>query len=348
MFIAIYSYVCFCENIIFFPTSIKKFLEKKYYGKKKDFENFWTATLEEINVIYERKAEMWEDEMLNLLTKKAVTTNFINQDHPGEKNKRAGFLNYEFGKGKIGYEKFGIDRMDSLIEIHFEEAYLQDGSLNLGKSLEELAKKIIEEYPETQYIVGRSWILDHKISQRIGFEIMERTEGLNNFSTWYQLMDKDGQINEKRLARFERDGRLPFQVALGIIPVEKFLELYLPDEMRGKIKLKEIRKEERERAKNLRKLGEVFEKKFKQMSREEAISFFKKTSLLDENFKNNELKEYLNFLYDAREQGIDLADIGKHYLDKIEAFKKNMERKFLATPTEKEIFIGPKKFRQQI
>ncbi|HOX10847.1 MAG TPA: hypothetical protein P5323_02625 [Candidatus Moranbacteria bacterium] len=326
--------------------NVKREYEARYPDKKKDLEEFWALLSEEIKNIHEQKADNWEEEISNLTAKKVDALGPINMDHSSEKSNRAGMIKYNLDKGNQDFEKFGIGIMEPYIEIHFGEAYRQEGGvghMKLRESFEKLAQDIVEKYPETQFVIGRSWILDHqKIADRIGFKIVEKTDSLDHFSTWWQLMDKDGQIGKEQMKRFREEGKLHFQVALGIIPVEEFLKKHLPNEMRGKIKLKKMKDEDREKMLAFNEERKIFGEKFEQMSKEEIVSFIKEASYLRDNFETDEVQYLVSLLCEMKDKGINLMNPGEDYAKRMKEIRKSME-KFLPAVVEKEIFIEPRK-----
>jgi len=330
-------------------TSIKKHAELTYQtfhaGSKEGFENFWLPIAEEINKIYEEKTDDWQEKVADLMVDKIKSLGLVIADHSAEKENRTGIIKYNLDKGTQDFEKFGIGTLEPYVEIHFDEAYRQKGdarSLNLKKSLEELARKIVEKHPEAKYIVGRSWILDHKIADRMGFKIVEKTDSLDHFSTWWQLMDKNGQIDQRRLERFAKEGKLHFQVALGIIAVEDFLNRYLPDEMRGKVKLKEMKKEDSENLALYYAKADEFRKSFGQMSKAEISEYFKNIPYLGEHFETGEVRDLISLLCEIKDKGLDPVNPGEDYAERMKRIRESID-KFLPKLSEKEIFIEPRK-----
>ena len=329
-------------------TAFEKNIANEYQRRcsigKEEFEKIQASILEEINKIYENGGKEWKEEAVNFITEKVELLgpfNF-NDSEPGKE--KAGIINYKLEKGKLGFEKFGIDEEDSFINVHFDEVYLQKekvGKKKLIESLERLAKDIVEKYPETQYVVGRSWILDNPLAERLGFEIVEREASLDHTSTWWQLMDRNGQINEKKKSELLREGALPSQVALGLIKVEEFLKRYLPNEMRGSIKLKKIKEEDKEKLKMLRDQSKIFGERFEQMSKEEILFFFKQLPFLGENFEKDDIKELLDFFYEVKDNGSKWENVAKDYPERIKKLKAVAE-KYMPKPAEEEVIIEPK------
>jgi hypothetical protein len=86
-----------------------------------------------------------------------------------------------------------------------------------------------------------SWLLDTPLASRLGFQRIEDNETKqNNFSTWLQFIDKNGEIDSKRFNQFLKTEELPYKSVKAIMLVEDFLKKYLPENRRGKVILKEV------------------------------------------------------------------------------------------------------------
>ena len=145
-------------------------------------------------------------------------------------------------------EKIGFSKYDKYLEVHAkyffenEEEKLNEGMI--VSDLNKIAEYIIDKEPATAAIIGRSWLLDTPIARHLGFTKIENQESdQNDLSAWLQFVDKDGQISKKRFEKFLEKGELPFKSVKSYIPVERFLSLYLPQERKGKVVLKEIDEE---------------------------------------------------------------------------------------------------------
>lgn len=144
-------------------------------------------------------------------------------------------------------EGLGFSQFDHFIEIHVEDFY-RTSEKNLGPELIKndlavLAEYIIDQEPQTAAVIGKSWLLDTPLADRLGFKKIEsdgRNEKQNDFSTWLQFVDKNGQIDQKRFSEFSETGELPYKSTKAYMPIEEFLQRYLPENRRGKIILKEV------------------------------------------------------------------------------------------------------------
>jgi len=148
-------------------------------------------------------------------------------------------------------EKLGFSRFDRFLEIHLEEFYQANAS-HFGPDLikndfGKLAEYIIDKEKAVAAVLGRSWLLSTPIAERLGFhKIDETTLGQLDLSAWLQFIDKDGDIDQKRLSRFLETGELPYQSVRGYIATEDFLRRYLPPERRGKVCLKAAKPDRRD------------------------------------------------------------------------------------------------------
>jgi hypothetical protein len=320
--------------------------KKRRSKKEEGFGEFLQPIVVEIDRMYGQKKEGWQEEIIDLAFRKMKELGPVQSD--GKKipeDKKAGFIHYDIQTGNDAYEKYGIENADTILEIHFEEAYRQGSEINASKlkdSLELLAAAIVKQYPQTKHIIGRSWLLDHKIAERMGFKIIERTDSLDHGSTWWQFMDKNGQISKDRMERFAKTGELPFKVALGIIPVEEFLKKYLPDEMRGRVMLQEVKEEDKQKLADFFEQAKKLKEGFVQMSKEEVLSHIKSMPLFSENLEKAEMKELIMTLEEAKDSGETLDDFEKKNPERMRKIGREVD-KMINRFSDKEIFIAPKK-----
>jgi hypothetical protein len=238
-----------------------------------------TWILQELKHQYDsRTSDGFDKNARDLFQQKIVDTVsiFFKEDHKNWIEKTEEFIKNEIEKlgpiqkkekqdnnqdiKKIGLIEFGIeDNLGHLlpnsnledspyVSIHFPELYKQKDndvknlfSVNLSKSLGELAQKIIDKYPETKAIVGESWLMSTPVAQRIGFTIIDHNSkrGLGG-QFWGQFINSTGQIDNERVSKFLKTGEPPYKVSTGVMMIEDFLRKYLPEEKRGKIILKDL------------------------------------------------------------------------------------------------------------
>jgi len=148
-------------------------------------------------------------------------------------------------------KKIGFSKFDHFVEVHVEEFY-NTGEENLSpgliiSDLGVVAENIIDKNPEAVAVIGESWLFSTPIAHRLGFRKLEiDTSKPNDFSTWLQFIDKNGEINQKRFNEFLKTGELPYKSIKAYIPTEEFLKKYLPENRRGKVLLKEINKDRKD------------------------------------------------------------------------------------------------------
>lgn len=110
-----------------------------------------------------------------------------------------------------------------------------------------MAEHIIDKEPETTAVIGKSWLLDTPLAGRLGFQQVEDNETKqNDFSTWLQFIDKNGEINQKRFNQFLKTEELPYKSTKAYMLIEDFLRRYLPENRRGKVILKEVNSERKD------------------------------------------------------------------------------------------------------
>ncbi len=145
-------------------------------------------------------------------------------------------------------EKYGFSKADHFVEVHVEDFY-NTGEKNLGSELISsdlgvVAEYILDKEPEAAAVIGKSWLLDTPLADRLGFKkIADNNIKQNDFSTWLQFIDKNGQIDHKRFKALLKTGELPYQSIKGYILTEEFLSRYLPAHRRGVVMLKELNKD---------------------------------------------------------------------------------------------------------
>jgi hypothetical protein len=182
--------------------------------------------------------EGWRDRILNIIH--ATYPPHEIGEYDGSDSGRSAISYHVWENQDLNYE--GIDRSYAGMDIHLTKAYLVDLKVSherLRQEFGKLAVTIIDKYPHVRYVMGRSWIMDHPLMRKIGFKVLDRYASLDHESTWWQLIDKDGQINNTVLERLRSTGKLPFEVVLAFMPVEEFLAKFLPNERRGRIVLED-------------------------------------------------------------------------------------------------------------
>jgi len=233
-------------------------------------------------------------------------------------------------------KKLGFSRLDHFVEVHVEDFY-NTSEKNLGSELIKsdlgvVAEYIIDKEPEAVAVIGKSWLLNTPLVSRLGFQKVEDdTIKQNDFSTWLQFIDKNGQIDQKRFNEFLKTGELPYESIKGYIPTEEFLKKYLPENRRGKVILKEMNKDRknfwlklendiqpiRSEWDNLLKNGDDFD------------NFIKNNKSLNEvlNFvSSNEKQKYIQFLKIMYNSNITWSNFYEHKNQDIEEVDKKINK----------------------
>lgn len=167
------------------------------------------------------------------------------KNEEGQIENRAGIIDFnslkepyipDISQIEAALRKEGFSELDGFLQIHLPSQFGAETKINprtIKESLTSLAEKIIDKHPETHAVIAVSWLLSHPIFQRfIKMKIIG--EGSIN---WRQLIGNNGQIEQARVKEFFSTGRMPYRNLIGYIPVEKFLQEYLPAERRGESKL---------------------------------------------------------------------------------------------------------------
>lgn len=244
------------ENIILRPVfQLEEFNFKKYQEKTDLFlKDFYL----ELDAIYETYSFDLDKISSLVNSKKGAIKKYLNIENfkEFERNAKEGdakVLNFnkinnikvDAGKEYQDLEKLGFSEFDHFIEIHVEDFYNTDQN-SLGPELIKsdfglVAEHIIDKEPEIVAVIGKSWLLDTPLASRLGFQRIEDNETKqNNFSTWLQFIDKNGEIDSKRFNQFLKTEELPYKSVKAIMLVEDFLKKYLPENRRGKVVLKEV------------------------------------------------------------------------------------------------------------
>ncbi len=242
-----------------------------------------------INEIHDKKESGWEEQILSFIDEKVNALGIKEKKYEPE---RIGIMYFDKISGEDRIEKFGIDYDDEILSIHISEAFLHEDTKLAPSSIKtimsKLAETIVEKYPQIKAVVGESWLIDTPVAKRLGFTVVENADvPQNNNSVWYQFIRQDGQIDEKRVNDLLENGEPPFKAKLGFIPVVKFLELYLPDDKRGKeIILKERDPADTETALLLQEEGQALRDSWSSLSSSEVLEKIGKSKelnlLLDE------------------------------------------------------------------
>ena len=199
--------------------------------------------LEEIEAMHAEKSPGWEAKMLKRLH--AAKEAYGPEPEGEEQTERFGLFKFNMREQK-GLEAYGIETDDPCLEMHVERAFLKQDAKVAPKALKEslvkLAETIVDRYPHAKAVVGHSWLMDTPLAKRLGFTVPKDVETPQvGMSVWYQFIDKNGQIDAKKVRELFEKGEPPHRARLGFILTEEFLRRYLPPERRGReIVLKDV------------------------------------------------------------------------------------------------------------
>ena len=203
------------------------------------------SLMADIDELRRVRAPGWSREIVRVLEEARPMIKGVPLEH-------FGLLEYQASANPKRIEQMaeiGLKPGDEYGEIHFRAPSMSPGEkfglAELKSSLAKLAVEIVTNAPHVRAVSGKSWLMDTPIAKRLGFREMpsenHRRKGMNY---WYQFLDQNGDIDEKRAGKLFEGGKAPYETKLGAMSVEDFLERYLPDELRGKeIMLKVTRPE---------------------------------------------------------------------------------------------------------
>lgn len=230
----------------------------------------------------------------------------------------------------------GFSKSDKFLEVHFDN-FFRTNVVNLGPELikddlAKLAEMIVKEKPEIAAIIGQSWLLSTPIAGRLGFKrIEDNSNQQNNFSTWLQFVDRHGQIDQKRFDKFLETSELPFKSVKAYIPVEEFLKMYLPENLRGKVVLKEIDKNKEEEFENIANemtfLRNVWDDLINSGSDFESLISYEILNKALNLLSQEDRDKFLVFLKKMFEQGVKMDDLNRYQDSEIIEINQKINQK---------------------
>lgn len=166
----------------------------------------------------------------------------------------------------------------------------------------------------------------------MGFKVVENEDDytINDMSAWLQFVDKNGNIDKKRFNKFIKEGNIPHKSVIAYMSTEDFLKKYLPEDRKGKIKLKKTNKERADfwdKIKNdSKKVKQSWEDLIKKDSDfnefiNSAEALMKVLDFLSEKSK----KDYLLFLEKMFSKKIKWDDFCKYKNDKIKLIEDEIK-----------------------
>jgi len=313
-------------------TQIKEVIEPSPKDKQisPEFQEAVANLKNDIDRIHETLSSDWEMQILERIKR---FKDEWGEKRPTETKQLAGIFAYRQMRSEHGIERYGIDDMDRVLEIHLNDAD-DVTAAKIKRSMEQLARLIVERYPDTRAVVGRSWLMDHPLAKRLGFSVIDDPNtSTRGYNFWLQFIDRTGHVNPERAKELFETGNIRHQSKTGFIPVEQFLERYLPAELRKdpitlKILDPEWKEEERDYRQETKRLGDAWP----HMTVEDIEQIFRSngafkrrldelgmTELTHEQFR---LEKQAGHTSEQMEQNGEIQRIGKALRDRVEERKR--------------------------
>ncbi len=334
------------SKYLFDYTTLDNQLVEEYYKRvgKKDFNeeicNNWLQNIfNEIGIIYDSQDMEWRENVFSFIKEKINEIGPEKKDYNDEdeekekKEKNLGLIHFNVTKEKK-LSEYGLRPKDACLDVHLSDLYKQKEEnseiVNIfsGNSWSQLACDIVDKHPDIKAVIGRSWLIDSPLGQRIGFTKYGENKSLRNGSFWGQFIDENGKIKKEKIDKFLRTGQPDYFVSMGFIKVKDFLGKYLPDGRKGPVKLKDRTREsiifENEKEKTIKEI----EKRFNELSYEK-INKLIMNSVFSDFFKTSLGVEFLSFLEIAKSKNLKSFDEIKseRYLELKKEFRKFIEEK---------------------
>jgi len=311
--------------------------------KDGEYENLKNIYLSKILEFYNQDKDSWKEKTLSLLKEEKEKAEAVKRNIPEKETEemveghdlyrsgRAGIINFtsDIGvdlKKMFSGTDFGLKEDASYMSLHLESLFKQhfgknDKNIFSDDSLSKLAVKIVKEYPETEAIVGLSWVMDTPIAKRVGFHVYKRFKYAEVGMFWGQFVDSKGQIDQGRVKKFLETGEAPYQIAVGAIKTEDFLKKYLPKEFRGNISLKELNPEFDEKKYQseyelIREMGRNWDI----MEEKDIMHILYQCSFAKEFNETNDGKGFIDFFFRMKKEKKTSKDLEKE--PELNSYKK--------------------------
>lgn len=243
----------------------------------------------------------------------------------------AGAINYNLRQGGHGLEEYGFDRnLDQALEIHLEQLFKHpDKKLTTREILDsfsKLAEIIVDKFPQVKLIIAESWLMDHPLFKKLGFQMTDKASDLRTASHWLQFVDKDGQIDKKKVDELLQTGEFAYQSRVAYFPIIDFLTRYLPAERKGKpIILKDIKPGFKESGIDIEAEGKKFSQAWLKLKIEDLDKFKESFPLLTTLMEKLGLfDEFIASMKRMKERG---DDWGQGRAKEIDFFNKFEQRR---------------------
>lgn len=357
--------------------SKEHFYDVKYGKEREIFNEWFLVILDQIDRDYNSGNKEWIDNIKKVTEEKLKVLGPIqkkNKENPFlDKNKeKFGLISFDViqtwqgnldhtKKGDMGQDwdnndfiEFDIKKVRELMDftlndvsdclvIHFADLSEQKSkdknvkNIFSSNSLSILAKRIVEEYSQVEVILGKSWLIDSPIGNKIGFNKYreyEKVTGKMDF--WGQFINENGQIDDKRIQEFLRTGIPKYKVAEGFIKTEDFLKKYLPEDMRGLINLKKLTTESLENLKEIEEINKKLTDLFFELplsveeNDKKVNEIVQNSKILTDYVKTEKGKIWLKLQLKSKEFNIDeVVNIIKDFNSHSDSFKKYETKQIL-------------------
>lgn len=306
----------------------------------------WKKDLQDkIDDIYEHQHDHWMQTVCKLFT--AEDQKYQTYIDTQSTKESVGVIRYNLRMGEHGLEEYGFDKdLDQALEIHFDELFKNpDKKLSTREALDSLsglAEVIIDRLPHIKFVMAESWLMDHPLFKKLGFQVTNKQSNLRTPNHWLQFVDKDGQINQQKVDELLATGQFPYYSRVAYFPIIDFLKKYLPLERRKKpIILKDLKPGFKENGQAIEAEGIKFNHDWPNLSTEDIDDLQNKYPMLCELMsKLNLLDEFKEAL---KRMKVRNDDWGQGRAKEIDFFKKFEQRRndYMATEAtiEREIII---------
>ena len=196
----------------------------------------------------------------------------------------------------------------------FQQKYDKDGdSKNIfsSKSLEMFAQRIATEDNKIRFILGRSWLIDTPIAQKVGFHPLKENRKAFDRGFWNQFITQEGQLDKNRVEYLRTYGVPPYVVSDGYIHVEEFLKKHLPENMKENVVLKKENSAfENITKESQRVYAEIFSK-WNDLSPEKIVELASTSKIYHDFSKTEYGAKLVQTIFDVKNTGGSAEDFQK-------------------------------------
>jgi len=328
-------------HILHSTTPLYNELQDRYNVANQDdldsnFEKYLNELAVSINEAYKNRKNGWEEEVLKIIKSEEEKFPYPPSNTTEQKRdheEKCGILKYNTRTGVWWFKEAGYDNKDDFIDVHFESLVLKGKEKidpnEILESFKKLAGTIVDKYPQTRAITGTSWLLSHPLVEKLGgfgFHILKNDLPQNGLYTWLQFMDRNGKISQKRVNQLLETGEIPVQAKTAYIPVEEFLQTYLPQERRGEITLKEVDQEWKNTTEQLTKEDHKLRDDWKDGKITNLKKFLSELPTIQKIFEKAGIwNDFVNILTAAYEAKLKWEEIRNNYHEQLASMPKKIE-----------------------